>query len=73
MNIVDFTSYLADVRGMADNTVMAYRRDLTAFEEFVEKQGLEDLNFVSNATVIEYLLFLKNQGKSKATVNRKLA
>lgn len=58
---------------MADNSRLAYCQDLTDFERFLLERGAKRLEDASNTEVIAYLLKLKSEGKSKATVNRKLA
>ncbi len=73
MRVDDYLDYLSESRGMSDNTLRAYKKDILAFNEFVERQGLEELDNVTETTVIDYLLSLKNEGKSAATVNRRMA
>lgn len=72
--IVD--SYLTDLSGtknMSRNTVEAYRRDVLAFAKYLQKQGGTPLVEATNTNLVSYMLDLKNEGKSKSTVNRKLA
>lgn len=69
----DFISYLSSEKKMAHNSLEAYKRDVLEFEGMIrEKQGLP-LSEASNTEVVAYLLKLKNEGKSAATVNRKIA
>ena len=67
-----FLDYLKNKKGMSGNTVEAYKRDMIAFEKYcgAEDKGLTD---VTNTDIVTYMLDLKNSGKSKSTVNRKLA
>ena len=48
-----------------------YKRQ--AFKRFVSERDVIGLENVTNSHVVAYLLQLKNLGKSKSTVNRKLA
>ena len=75
MIIDDFRIYLSDTKKMSGNTVEAYRRDVQAFLRFLETQeeGAKDLLSVTNTDIVAFLMDLKNGGKSKSTVNRKLA
>lgn len=73
MYIDDFLEYLEKDKKNADNTILAYKRDITAFKRFVSKRDVIGLENVTNSHVVAYLLQLKNLGKSKSTVNRKLA
>jgi integrase/recombinase XerD len=68
-----FNDYLREEKGMADNSCLAYCQDLQDFARFIQSRGIDRLEDTSNSEVIAYLLQLKSEGKSKATVNRKLA
>lgn len=69
----DFIVYLSSEKKMAQNSLEAYKRDVLEFAEMIrEKQNLP-LSEASNTEVVAYLLKLKNEGKSAATVNRKVA
>lgn len=69
----DFMNYLSSEKKMAKNSLEAYKRDVLEFEGMIrEKQNLS-LGEASNTEVVAYLLKLKNEGKSAATVNRKIA
>lgn len=58
---------------MAENSTLAYGRDVSEFFRFIEGKEVTSPYDVTNTEVISYLFMLKNQGKSAATVNRKLA
>lgn len=69
----DFINYLSLEKKMALNSLQAYKRDVLEFGMMIrEKQNLS-LSEASNTEVVAYLLKLKNDGKSAATVNRKVA
>lgn len=67
-----FLDYLKNKKGMSGNTVEAYKRDMIAFEKYLSAGG-SNLSDVTNTDIVSYMLDLKNSGKSKSTVNRKLA
>lgn len=73
MEIKDFLDYLTADRKMSDNTVGAYRQDITAFSKFLEGRGIGSMAEATNTAVVAYLMDLKNSGKSSSTVSRKLA
>lgn len=73
MSIQLYEGYLRNDKKMSENTVQAYLRDIRHFEEFVMSRGQEDVKNASNADVVSYLMNLKTAGRSKSTVNRKLA
>jgi len=56
--IDQFINYLRLERGLADNTIQAYSRDLSSFARFLEEQDLSPLT-VSRDQIIEYLSSLK--------------
>lgn len=68
-----FFEYLEKEKKMAKNTLDAYRRDVLEFSKFEEARGVSDLRRTQGTEVVAFLLKLKNEGKSAATVNRKLA
>lgn len=57
----------------AKNTREAYKRDVAAFSQILSEKKIEGLEYATNTQVVGYLLKLKNDGKSAATVNRKVA
>lgn len=73
MELERFFRYLKDDKKMSLNTVEAYKRDVLEFSAFEKERGILNLAEAQNTEIIAYLLKLKNNGKSAATVNRKLA
>ena len=73
MYLDEFLHYLEHHKNMAQNTQEAYKRDVLDFFAFLRENNLEDPALVTNTQVVSYLLRLKGDNKSAATVNRKLA
>jgi integrase/recombinase XerD len=73
MEIREFETYLMEEKKMAANTVEAYKRDIINFARFVTERGIDQPEEATNTEVVAYLMRLKQEGKAKATVNRKLA
>lgn len=73
IDLQDFVVYLEDEKKTANNTVLAYKRDINAFFNFLENRGIYKANEVNNSHVASYMLSLKSDDMAKATVNRKLA
>ena len=73
MHIEGFIKYLTKEKRMSKNSLEAYERDVMDFFAFEEEKGIKDLAETTNTEVVGYLLKLKNEGKSAATINRKLA
>lgn len=68
-----FFQYLEKERKMSKNTLEAYKRDVLEFASFEKSRGMENPADTPGTEVVAFLLQLKNNGKSAATVNRKLA
>lgn len=63
----DYLAHLAYIRGLADNTISAYRRDLRQYLRFVEE------NPMGPTPVEGFLMWLAERGLSPASVGRSLA
>lgn len=71
-NLADkFIAYLRLERGLADNTVAAYSRDLLRFFDFLEQRRLSPLN-ASRADAVEYL-WLLGKKLSARSVSRNIS
>ncbi len=66
------TSLIAE-RGLADNSVQAYRRDLTQYHRFLDDQGITTIEGVGSADVTAYVAVLRDLGAADTTVARKVA
>lgn len=69
----EFIQYLAKEKKMAKNSLEAYKRDIMEFAASLKEKQIADFAEVSNTEIVAFLLKLKNEGKSAATVNRKVA
>jgi integrase/recombinase XerD len=76
-NIQEFLDYLVAERGSSDNTVAAYRNDLTQFHDFVTQpdqlDGRANWSNLTRDRLLDYILFLKDREYASATVARKVA
>ncbi len=68
-----FLDGLAVERGLAANTIQAYRRDLRQHLRFLDSRGVSDLGAVEESHLILYLGRLRRSGAAPATVMRKLS
>ena len=73
LKISQFKDYLINKKALSANSVSAYMRDLPDFKGFLTGKEIHDLDNASKSDIAAWLLKLKKDGMSAATVNRKLA
>lgn len=71
--IEDFINYLGVERGLADNTLLAYRRDLQEYIAYLKKQGLEDCLQATRDHISNFMFHRKQKGLSANSISRELA
>ena len=73
--IQNFLDFLNTEKGYADNTIAAYRNDLTQFLRYLEQQDRQYSAWaeVDKDTIINYVLNLKEREYTSSTVARKVA
>jgi integrase/recombinase XerD len=72
--LTKYFNYLLVERGIAQNTLEAYGRDLRRFGLFVqEKKKLADVHKVTPEVIIEYLTRIRDEGLAANSMNRSLA
>ncbi|MEI5907116.1 site-specific tyrosine recombinase XerD [Bacillus spongiae] len=70
----DFIHFLIVEKGLSQNTVVSYERDLKNYLKFI--RNIEDvtiLNQISRMNIVQFLKFLSEQGKSSKTLARHIA
>jgi integrase/recombinase XerD len=67
-----FRHYLRAERGMADNTVVAYGRDLDRFAEWFVRGSMRDFRKPTLGELADYLGFLRDEELAPASVARHL-
>lgn len=65
----NFLDHLRVERGLAENSISAYRRDLMRFSKFLEKSSLQ-LADVTDQSMREFLIWLKEEDLSQPSINR---
>lgn len=71
--INEFLYFLEVERGLANNTLESYGRDLKNFASFLSNNGCSDMSNVCRNDVVSYLLFLQEKGRASSTISRNLA
>jgi integrase/recombinase XerD len=70
----NFMHYLIVEKGMAQNSIMAYERDLKSYIQYLKNvETVQSLNNVQRVHIVQFLRFLKEQGKSSKTLARHIA
>lgn len=69
----EFCSYLQDKKKASANTLYSYKRDIKCFIVFLQSKRVSEFNVIDNSVIDEYVLYLKNNGKSVSTVSRNLS
>lgn len=68
-----FVEYLTVELGLSENTKAAYLRDLRLLQKYLKFKDEAELLKVSRKQLLQYLKQLKGEGRSAATIARKLA
>ncbi len=71
--IQSFIDYLTVERGLAANTLDSYSRDLKQYCQYLQEALKISARDASRTTVVSYLLHLQKQGRTTATIARRLA
>ncbi len=68
-----FFNYLQVERGLAENTILAYSRDINRFVDFIESRSTHDLDAVTASDVLLYMSGLRESGISVRSLSRNLS
>ncbi len=71
--IEDFLQMLSAEKGLAENTLEAYGRDLRLFAEYLEEQNSKNLDKVSTQDIKNYMEYLNNHAYEARSQSRKLS
>ncbi|WP_238482664.1 site-specific tyrosine recombinase XerD [Lederbergia galactosidilytica] len=70
----DFIHFMTVEKGLSQNTIVSYKRDLKRYLEYLQQvEQLQALNDVTRIHIIQFLGFLKKEGKSSKTLARHIA
>ncbi len=71
--IASFILYLHNVKKTSENTEMSYKRDLAKVKNFMEEQGVVDVQKITVTNLNSYVLYLEKNNFKAATVSRNIA
>ena len=67
-----FIDFLAIERGLAKNTLSAYRSDLKEFFDFIKEKNIQ-IEELKKEEILAYIVNLKQKKRANSTISRQLA
>ena len=71
--IDEFLNYLSVERGLSNNTIISYKRDLRKFFNYLKAARVSSMEKVSRQTISSFMLDEKDKGLSANSISRGLA
>jgi len=71
--INDFERYLTEEKRSSGNTISSYMRDINQFSAYLKSHNIAGVTLVTKEEVEQYTQWMKNNGKSAATISRSVA
>ena len=71
--VTEYLAYLAAERGLADNSLAAYGRDLRRAARYLKQAGIGSFREVNRGLVARFLFSLREEGLAPRTVARQIA
>jgi len=69
----EYLEYLEIEKGLSQNTIDAYRRDLNSFLELCSEMGLDEANKIQRTQLNAYITKLREKKYTPASITRKIA
>ncbi|MBM6755260.1 site-specific tyrosine recombinase XerD [Collinsella tanakaei] len=69
----EYLNHLAVERGLAENTLAAYRRDLEAYAGFLAERGVTEPDAVTRVDVEDFIADRREAGYASSSINRSLS
>src|SRR5574344_518894 len=69
----EYLEYLDAEKGLSENTISAYGRDLSAFLSLCEENGADEITKIERANINDYIMKLYEKKYSPTSVMRKIA
>lgn len=72
-DVKEFVAYLKNDKKASQNTIVSYQRDLLQLLEYLEANGITEVEKVTKTSLNSYILHLEKSGKATTTISRVLA
>ncbi|HDR90770.1 MAG TPA: site-specific tyrosine recombinase XerD [candidate division Zixibacteria bacterium] len=67
-----FLDWILTERGLAENTIIAYQRDIEVFAEYLREKGFSIISEITSTQIVSFLRNLTHLGLSAKSIARKL-
>jgi len=71
--ITTFLDYLSVERGLANNTILSYRKDLDSYINFLTRMHIDTLSKITKQDITNFMMNQKDKGLSVNSISRHLA
>ena len=71
--IMNFISYLHNIKKTSNNTELSYKRDLGKMRQYLEENGISGLNDITEEVLDSYIVYLEENQFAAATISRNIA
>lgn len=68
-----FIDWILTERGLAENTIESYQKDIADFTEYLREKDISDITNISQVNIVGFLRMLTDIGLSSKSVARKLS
>lgn len=68
-----FIDYIGIEKGLAQNTLQSYERDLTNYIHFLANRNITTISETSRNDIMDYLAHLQNNNRATSTISRTIA
>lgn len=72
-SIINYLSELTDVKRVSENTIIAYKKDIEQFSEFLDNKNIVSFKSLSERTIRLYILKLNEDELNRNSIGRKLS
>lgn len=68
-----FIGYLHNTRGTSKNTEVSYERDLRKLEQFLIREGIQDVEQVTSTALNSYIMYMEREKFAPSSISRSIA